>query len=164
MTQSDVTGRIGAEMDLDEFRRAGHAMIEWAAQYLAEAERYPVLSRSRPGEVTAALPAAAPEHGEALEAIFSDFKELIVPAITHWNSPTFFAYFSITGSGPGILGELLSAALNVNGMLWKTSPAATELEEVTLDWLRAMLGLPEVFKGIIMDTASMATLVAIAGA
>jgi aromatic-L-amino-acid decarboxylase len=154
----------GAEMDLDEFRRVGHAMIEWAADYLATAERYPVLSRTHPGELTAALPAHAPERGEPMDAIFGDFKDLIVPAITHWNSPMFFAYFAITGSGPGILGELLAAALNVNGMLWRTSPAVVELEDVALGWLRDMLGLPAEFDGTINDTASSSTLYALAAA
>jgi aromatic-L-amino-acid decarboxylase len=118
----------------------------------------------RPGEVAAALPADHPEQPEAMQRILDDFERVIVPGITHWNHPSFFAYFSISSSAPGILGELLAAALNVNGMLWKTSPAATELEEVTLDWLRQMLGLPAVFRGIIMDTASMASMTAIAAA
>src|SRR5947209_7237120 len=160
---SDRDSGLGG-MSPDEFRRAGYLAVDWVADYLASVEDYPVLARTEPGAIRRLLPASPPKTPESLESMLADLTSVIVPGITHWNHPAFFAYFSITGSGPGILGELLSAALNVNGMLWKTSPAATELEEVTLDWLRAMLGLPEVFKGIIMDTASMATLVAIAGA
>ncbi len=152
------------DMDAEAFRRYGYQAVDWIADYLAHIDDYPVLSRVEPGEVKAGLPASPPYEPEPMARILADLEAAIVPGITHWNHPAFFAYFSITGSGPGILGELLSAALNVNGMLWKTSPAATELEEVTLDWLRQMLGLPEAFHGVIMDTASMASLVAIAAA
>jgi aromatic-L-amino-acid/L-tryptophan decarboxylase len=152
------------DMDPEVFRQYGHAVVDWVAEYLANVGDYPVLAQVQPGAIRGHLPPEPPEAPAPMQTILADFEQQILPGITHWNHPAFFAYFSITGSGPGILGELLSAALNVNGMLWKTSPAATELEEVTLDWLRAMLGLPDVFKGIIMDTASMATLVAIAGA
>ena len=107
---------------------------------------------------------AAPSKAESIECILNDFERLILPGITHWNHPAFFAYFAITGSGPGILGELLASALNVNAMLWQTSPAATELEECVLDWLREMLGLPADFKGVIADCASTASLLAIAAA
>ncbi len=151
-------------MDPETFRRYGHEVIDWITEYLRTPERYPVLARVQPGEVKAGLPEAYPEEPELMSQILEDFERVIMPGITHWNHPAFFAYFSITGSGPGILGELLAAALNVNGMLWKTSPAVTELEEVSLDWLRQMLGLPAHLRGIIMDTASMASMVAIAAA
>jgi aromatic-L-amino-acid/L-tryptophan decarboxylase len=152
------------EMDLEEFRRGGHRIVDWIADYRTHPERYPVMSRCRPGEVRAQLPMAAPPEGESVERILNDFERVILPGITHWNHPAFFAYFGITGSGPGILGELLGSALNVNAMLWRTSPAATELEECVLDWLREMLGLPADFKGVIADCASTASLLAIAAA
>lgn len=152
------------DMPPDEFRRHAHATVDWIADYLAGIERYPVLARVSPGEVAARLPTAAPEAPEPMEQILADFERLVVPGITHWNHPGFFAYFGITGSGPGILGEMLAAALNVNAMLWRTSPAATELEERSLDWLRGMIGLPAEFRGTIQDTASLSTLVAIAAA
>jgi aromatic-L-amino-acid decarboxylase len=152
------------DMPEAEWLEHGRWAVEWVARYLAHPERYPVLAQSQPGAVRGALPPAPPRGGEAMAAITADFERLILPGITHWNHPSFFAYFAITGSAPGILGELLSAALNVNGMLWKTSPAATELEETVMDWLRQMLGLPQGLFGIIMDTASVATLCAIAAA
>jgi aromatic-L-amino-acid decarboxylase len=123
-----------------------------------------VLSRLRPGELRAQLPASPPEQGEALATILADVERQILPGITHWNHPAFFAYFSISSSAPGILGEMISATLNVNGMLWRTSPAATELETVVLDWLRQLLGLPEGLFGVIQDTASASSLVALAAA
>jgi aromatic-L-amino-acid decarboxylase len=151
-------------MDADEFRRHGHRLVDWIADYLEHSERYPVLSRVKPGDVRGRLPLDCPETGEPFEAIFSDFERVIVPGITHWNHPGFFAYFAITGSGPGVLAEFLTAALNVQAMLWRTSPAATELEEVTLAWLRRLVGLPEAFEGVIYDTASIASLHALAAA
>ncbi len=153
-----------SDMPPQEFEEYGRRAVGWVADYLSRPERYPVLAQVAPGEIRRALPAAPPQRGEAMGAILDEFERTIIPGITHWNHPSFFAYFAITGSGPGILGELLAAALNVNGMLWKTSPAATELEEVVLDWLRQMVGLPGRFMGMIMDTASMATLCAIAAA
>ena len=156
-------GRLG-DMPADEFEEYGRRAVAWVAEYLAHPERYPVLAKVAPGDVTRALPAEPPMRAEPMEAILADFERAIVPGITHWNHPSFFAYFAISGSGPGILGELLASALNVNAMLWKTSPAATELEEVTLGWLRQMVGLPDAFMGIIMDTASVASLCAIAAA
>jgi len=152
------------EMDSETFRQAGYQLIDWIAAYLDQPERYRVLSQSQVGEIAGQLPASPPYKPESIASILSDFEEVIVPGITHWNHPGFFAYFGITGSGPGILGELLTAALNVNGMLWHTSPSATELEEVTLDWLRQMMGLPAHFKGIITDTASISSMLAIAAA
>ena len=151
-------------MDAETFRREGYRVVDWIASYLENPERYPVLSRVKPGDVRNALPAAAPEEGEAFAAILHDFEKIIVPGITHWNHPGFFAYFAITGSAPGVLGEFLSAALNAQGMLWRTSPSVTELEEVALGWLRGLMGLPSSFEGVIYDTASISTLHALAAA
>jgi len=148
----------------EQFRQYGKHIVDWIADYLADPERYPVLARVQPGDVKRQLPPAPPASAESMDAILSDFDRVILPGITHWNHPGFFAYFAISGSAPGILGELLSAALNVNGMLWRTSPAATELEEVVMDWLRQMIGLPSDFEGVITDTASVSTLIAIAAA
>ena len=151
-------------MDPADFRRHGHALVDWIAEYLAGSERYPVLPRVSPGDVRRALPAEAPEQGEAFDAIFADFERILVPALTHWNHPGFFGYFAITASEPGILAEFLSAALNQQAMLWRTSPAATELEEVSLGWLRGLMGLPASFEGVIYDTASISSLHALAAA
>jgi aromatic-L-amino-acid decarboxylase len=151
-------------MDSTEFKRHGHALVDWIAEYLEHPDRYPVFPRVAPGDVRKALPAAAPETGEPFETIFADFERVLVPALTHWNHPGFFAYFAISASAPGVLAEFLSAALNQQAMLWRTSPAATELEEVTLAWLRQLLGLPDMFEGVIYDTASISTLHALAAA
>jgi aromatic-L-amino-acid/L-tryptophan decarboxylase len=159
----DQSGSAPA-FDLEEFRRLGHEMIDWAAEYLAAPEKHAVLPATRPGGVRAALPASAPEEPQSLTECFADFQQLIVPNTTHWNHPGFLAYFAISGSPPGILGELLAATLNVNAMVWRTGPAATELEEVTLAWLRELLGLPPEFDGTINDTASSSTLYALAAA
>jgi aromatic-L-amino-acid decarboxylase len=152
------------DMDPEAFRREAHRVADWIADYFANPERYPVMSQVRPGEIRGALPAAAPEHGEPFADIFADFERVILPGITHWNHPSFFAYFAISGSAPGVLAEFLSAALNVQAMLWRTSPAATELEEVVLSWLRQLIGLPEPFEGVIYDTASISSLHALAAA
>jgi aromatic-L-amino-acid decarboxylase len=152
------------DMDPDDFRRDAHRLVDWIADYLAHSERYPVLSRVRPGQIASALPRDAPADGESFDTIFADFERILLPGITHWNHPGFFAYFAITGSAPGVLAEMLSAALNVQAMLWRTSPAATELEDVTLAWLRKLLGLPDSFEGVIYDTASISTLHALAAA
>jgi aromatic-L-amino-acid decarboxylase len=141
-----------------------HRVADMVADYLEHGSRYPVLPRIRPGEVRAALPPLAPREPEPLEAVLDDYRRLIEPNVTHWNHPGFMAYFGITGSGPGVLGEALAAGLNVNAMLWRTSPAATELEEVVTDWLRQMLCLPAAFRGHINDTASMSSFVALAAA
>lgn len=151
-------------MDPEAFRREAHRIADWIADYFAVPERFPVLSRVRPGEIRSALPDRAPEEGEPFDAILADFERVILPGITHWNHPGFFAYFAISGSGPGVLAEFLSAALNVQAMLWRTSPAATELEEVALGWLRRLLDLPDAFEGVIYDTASISTLHALAAA
>ncbi|MGD8586314.1 MAG: pyridoxal-dependent decarboxylase, partial [Chloroflexota bacterium] len=152
------------EMNLDDFRQYGHEIVDWIADYLARPEQYPVLSRVRPGEIAARLPLRPPEEGEPMVDILADFEKIILPGITHWNHPGFHAYFSVSGSAPGILGEMLIAALNVNAMLWRTSPSATELEEVSLEWLRTMLGMDEGWHGVITDGASASSLLAIAAA
>ena len=152
------------DMDPEAFRREAHRLADWIADYLSNPARFPVLSRVTPGDIVGQLPREAPRDGEPFDAIFADFERVILPGITHWNHPGFFAYFSITGSAPGILGEFLSAALNVQAMLWRTSPSATELEEVTLAWLRRLVHLPDTFEGVIYDTASISTLHALAAA
>jgi aromatic-L-amino-acid decarboxylase len=151
-------------MTPDDFRRHGHALVDWIADYLAHPERYPVLSPVAPGSIRAALPADAPEEGESFDAIMADVERVLVPGLTHWNHPRFFAYFAITASPPAILAEFLAAAVNQQAMLWRTSPAATELEEVALGWLRRLMGIPEEFEGVIYDTASTATLHGLAAA
>jgi aromatic-L-amino-acid decarboxylase len=152
------------DMPPEEFRRYAHAAVDWMADYLAGVERFPVLSQVQPGDVASQVPAAPPAAGEDFAEVLADVDRVVMPGITHWNHPDFYAYFAITGSAPGIIGEMMAAALNVNGMLWRSSPAVTELEERALGWLRQMLGLPEVFRGTIQDTASTSTLVAIAAA
>jgi len=151
-------------MDPADFRRNAHALVDWIATYLEQVERYPVLSRVAPGDVHSALPPQAPERGEAFAAVAADFERVLLPALTHWNHPGFMAYFASSASPAGILGEMLSAALNQQAMLWKTSPASTELEEVTLGWLRELIGLPAAFDGVIYDTASISTLHGLAAA
>jgi aromatic-L-amino-acid/L-tryptophan decarboxylase len=146
------------------FRGDAALATEWVARYLERVGELPVLAQVEPGDVRARLAAAPPERAEPFEAVLRDLDEIVLPGVTHWNHPRFFAYFSITGSEPGILAELLTAALNVNGMLWRTSPAATELEEHVLDWLRQLLGLPDGLFGHIEDTASVSTLAALAAA
>ena len=156
--------RDAGDMDPEAFRREAHRVADWIADYFANPGRYPVLARVRPGAVRDALASSAPVAGEPFDAIFRDFENVILPGITHWNHPGFFAYFATSGSAPGVLAEFLSAALNVQAMLWRTSPAATELEEVALGWLRRLIGLPDAFEGVIYDTASIATLHALAAA
>lgn len=151
-------------LDPREFRAALERVTAWIADYLADPERYPVLAQVRPGDVASRLPIAPPMGAEPLDAILDDFERVLLPGITHWNHPGFFAYFAITGSPPGVLAEMLAAALNVNAMLWRTGPAPTELEQRALDWLRQMLGLGEGWFGVINDTASISTLLALAAA
>jgi aromatic-L-amino-acid/L-tryptophan decarboxylase len=154
-------------MTADEFRRCGHAMVDWIARYYEKVESYPVLSQVKPGQIRASLPSDAPAKGEPFDAILRDVENLILPGITHWQSPNFFAYFPCNASGPAILGDLLASGLGVQGMLWATSPACTELETHILDWLVPALGLPEKFLstnkggGVIQDTASSASLCAL---
>ncbi|HEV8141898.1 MAG TPA: pyridoxal-dependent decarboxylase [Methylomirabilota bacterium] len=148
-------------MNTEEFRRHAHAFVDWMADYLKNVERYPVRAQTKPGEIAARLPFAPPEQGEAMEAIFSDFQSLVLPGITHWQHPSFFAYFPANASPPSVLAEMLTATLGAQCMLWQTSPAATEMETRVLDWLRQMIGLPEGFHGVIQDSASSAILCAI---
>ena len=152
------------DMSAQEFRRYGHEVVDWISDYLSHNERYPVLAQVEPGQLRSQLPSSPPQRGEPMEEILADVDRIVVPALTHWNHPSFFAYFATSASAPGILGELLSAAFDTKAMLWRTSPASTELEEVALDWLRQMMGLPATFEGIIYDTASVASLHAIAAA
>jgi aromatic-L-amino-acid decarboxylase len=149
---------------VSRFREDGAAAVEWVASYLEGVRERPVLARVAPGEVKAALPAAPPDEPESFGAVLRDLDEVLMPGITHWQSPRFFAYFATTGAEPAILAELLSAGLNQVGILWRTSPALQELEEVTLDWLAQLLGLPSGLHGHIEDTASTSTLVALAAA
>jgi aromatic-L-amino-acid decarboxylase len=157
-------------MTPDEFRHHGREVVDWIARYMEQVERYPVLAQVQPGEVRARLSEHPPQHGEPFEALLRDVDDILLPGITHWQSPNFFAFFPANNSGPSILGELLSAGLGVQGMLWATSPACTELETHVLDWLVDMLGLPDQFKstaaggGVIQDTASSASLCALLAA
>jgi aromatic-L-amino-acid decarboxylase len=157
-------------MSPEEFRRYGHAVVDWIADYQSQVENFPVLSRVKPGEIRANLPPSAPIQGEPFERLLADVDRVIMPGITHWQSPNYFAYFTANVSGPSILGDLLSSGLGVQGMLWSTSPACTELETHVLDWLVPMLGLPEKFLstsaggGVIQDTASSASLCALLAA
>lgn len=146
------------------FKVCAYHAVDWIGEYLENMDAYPVLAQTKPGDIKAKIPRSPPEKPEPFEQVMADFEKIILPGITHWNHPRFFAYFSITGSYAGVIGEMLSSALNVNAMLWKTSPSATELEEAVLGWLRQMLGLPEHFEGVINDTASVASLNAIAAA
>jgi aromatic-L-amino-acid decarboxylase len=151
-------------MSPEEFRQAAYRHADWIAGYMEQVRDYPVLSAAQPGEVAASLPASAPEQGEPIEKIFADFQTQIVPALTHWNHPRFHAWFAASSTPPSVLAEFLIAALNVNAMLWKSSPPATELEQVTLSWLRQWLGLDAEWFGIIYDTASVSVLQAMAAA
>ena len=148
-------------MDKELFKEYGHKFVDWVADYMAELEKLPVLSQVEPGEVRNKLPLEPPVQGEPMEKVFHDFKEIILPGISHWQHPSWYAYFPATNSPPSILAELLTAALGTQCMIWQTSPAAAELEEVVMEWLRQMLGLPEGMAGVIQDTASTATLVAL---
>lgn len=152
------------DMNKEDFRRLGHELIDWVADYFERIDDLPVLAAIEPGDLKAKLPAAPPASGESMEDIVADLDRLIVPALTHWSHPSFFAYFATSTSAPGIFGELLAAAFDNKAMLWRTSPASTELEEVVLDWLRQMMGLDPGMLGIIYDTASVSSLHAIAAA
>ena len=159
-----TTGLQLGDMSGEEFRRFGHELIDWIADYFDRIEELPVLSQIEPGQLKTQLPISPPEQGEGMEKIIADLDRLIVPALTHWIHPSFYAYFATSTSGPGILGELLTAAFDNKAMLWRTSPASTELEDVTLDWLRQMMGLDAGMSGIIYDTASVSSMHAIAAA
>jgi aromatic-L-amino-acid decarboxylase len=165
-----MSDAMNFHMSPEEFRNWGHAVIDWIAEYQRRVEALPVLSEVKPGQIRASLPVEPPSRGEPFEAILADVDRLILPGITHWQSPNFFAYFPANASGPSILGELLSAGLGVQGMLWATSPACTELETHVLDWMVDMLSLPDRFKssgaggGVIQDSASSAVLCALLAA
>jgi len=154
-------------MDPKEFRRRAHEMVDWVADYLEGIEQYPVMSQVRPGQIRAALPDRAPEQPESFDDVMADLNEIIMPGITHWQSPHWYAYFPANSSGPSLLGEMVAAGLGVQGMLWSTSPAATELETVVVDWMVDLLGLPVLWKpsgpggGVIQMSASDSTLVAL---
>ncbi|HTH38556.1 MAG TPA: pyridoxal-dependent decarboxylase [Pyrinomonadaceae bacterium] len=152
------------DMPADEFRRHGYAVVDWIADYFERIEEFPVLSQIEPGSLKEALPATAPEKGEDFDAVLEDVDRLILPAVTHWNHPNFHGLFSTSTSSVGVFGEMLTAAFDMKAMLWRTSPASTELEDVVLDWLRQMMSLPDEFEGIIYDTASVSTMHAIAAA
>lgn len=148
-------------MDKEEFKRFGYKFVDWVADYLNEAGKYPVCAPLKPGQIRNQLPHQAPQKGEPMEKIFQDFQKIILPGITHWQHPSWFAYFPANNSPPSILAEFLTAGIGAQCMIWRTSPAAAELEEHVLEWLRQMLGLPEGLSGVIQDTASTATLVAL---
>lgn len=147
--------------DSKTLRKYGHTIVDWIADYMDHIEEYPVLAQVEPGQIKDQLPPAPPEECEDMDAIFDDFKQILLPGMTHWQHPSFFAYFPANTSEPSILAEFLTAALGAQCMVWQTSPAATELEEVVMGWLRQMLGLPEGFSGVIQDTASTSTLSAL---
>src|SRR5579862_4629130 len=151
-------------MSPEEFRKAGHQVVDWLADYLSDPGKYPVLSRNRPGQLIDALPPSGPDAGEDWNRIFGDFQRHIIPAVTHWNHPGFMAYFANTASPPGILGEMLAAGLDTRGILWKSSPAVTELEQVALSWLRQWMGLDDDWFGVIHDTASTGVMHVLAAA
>jgi aromatic-L-amino-acid/L-tryptophan decarboxylase len=163
--QLDVGGPEGlTDMDPEAFREAAHAVVDLMADYLGRVETYPVLPPIEPGSLRPLFPASPPERAEPLEAILADYRSLIEPNATHWQHPGFFAYFGSSGSAPGFLGEMLATALAQNPMLWRTSPIGTELEGVVVDWLRQALGLPPGFDGLLTDTASTSSLIALAAA
>ncbi len=153
-----------SDMPKEEFRKAGYQLIDWIADYLNSIEKYPVMSQIKPGDISKQIPVAPPVNGEKIEKVLSDIDKVLIDGITHWNHPGFMAYFNTTSSGPGILAEILTAAFSSNGMLWKTSPAVTEMEKSMMNWFRQMVGLPENYWGIIYDTASTSSMHAIASA
>src|SRR4051812_1492892 len=166
----EVSQKKSFHMTPEEFRRYGYDVVDWIADYQSRVESYPVMSRVKPGEIRALLPENPPDEGEPFDLMLQDMNRVILPGVTHWQSPNWFGYFPCNASGPGILGDLLSSGLGVQGMLWSTSPACTELETHVMDWLVGMLGLPEKFRssstggGVIQDTASSAALCAMLAA
>ena len=152
---------LSSAMDSETFRRHAHGLVDWMANYMDGVERYPVRAQVKPGEIAARLPLSPPREGEAIESIFRDFERDLLPGVTHWQHPSFFAYFPANASPPSILAEMLTATLGLQCMMWQTSPAATELEARVMEWLRQMLGLPDGFTGVIQDSASSATLCSI---
>ncbi len=164
LPETQMAGSRAADFSPEEFLNAAYSHADWIAHYLEHARAYPVLPAVQPGDVARLLPSSAPEEGEPIDQIFDDFKQKIFPGLTLWNHPRFFGYFSISAPPPSILADFLTSAMNVNAMLWRTSPAATELEQVTLSWLRQWIGLGHEFFGIIYDTASIGVMQAIAAA
>ena len=162
MGQTKEKGQV--DMDIKEFRKLGYRFVDWVADYLENVGDLPVMAQVKPGEIRSKLPQEPPEKGEPMEALFEDFKRIIFPGITHWQHPGWFAYFPANNSPPSVLAELLTAGIGAQCMIWQTSPAAAELEEVVMEWLRKMLGLPEGMQGCIQDTASTSTLVALLSA
>ncbi len=152
------------KQQVDEFEGAGRWALAWISGYLRDPEAYPVLAQVKPGDIKAQLPVSPPDAPESMDAILNDFERILLPGMTHWNHPGFMAYFANSSPAPGVVAEMLCAALNQNAMLWRTSPAATELEEVVLGWLAQMLGLPTGLRGLITDTASISSLLAICAA
>jgi len=148
-------------MNSKDFRKYGHAFVDWVVDYLDIVEKYPVRAQVKPGEISQQIPEQAPTKGESMDCIFGDFEKIILPGMTHWQHPSWFAYFPANSSPPSILAEMLTAGMGAQCMIWETSPSAAELEERVLDWLRQMLGLPEGLEGVIQDTASTASLVAL---
>ena len=155
---------MSGDLSRDELVEQGRSVLDWIAEYLEHPEQYPVLSQAKPGEILASLPPSPPREAEPLERILADFETKIIPGITHWNHPAFFGYFATSSSVPAILAEMLVATLDVKAMLWKTSPAATELEQLVTDWLRQMLGLNDGWFGITTDTASISSMLSLAAA
>src|SRR3954466_14443132 len=151
-------------MNPDEFREHAHQLVDWMADYFRDVGTLPVTPEVRPGDIRRQIPGAPPATGESFQRLFQDFREIVVPGMTHWNHPGWFAYFPGNNSPPSVLAEMLTTTIGAQCMSWATSPAATELEQVTLDWLRRSLGLPPEFVGVIQDTASTATLVALLSA
>jgi aromatic-L-amino-acid decarboxylase len=152
------------DMPVEEFRQNGYKLVDWIADYLKDIEKYPPLSQINPGDIFKRIPPVPPTKGEDIGNVLADVDKILIDGITHWNHPGFMAYFNSTSSGPGILAELLTAGFGVNGMLWKTSPALTELEKAMINWFRQMVGLPDNYWGMIYDTASISTMHAIASA
>ena len=152
------------DMPAEEFKKYGYELIDWTTNYLENVDSFPVLPNVKPGDVKNKLPNHAPQSGEQIKKIIEDLNKIILPGTTHWQHPNFMAYFNSTASGPGILGELISATFNVNSMLWKSAPASTVLEETVLSWFREIINLPKEFWGIIYDTASVSSMHAIAAA
>lgn len=153
-----------SDMPIEDFRKNGHQLVDWIADYIKDIEKYPPLSQVDPGDIFKKIPTSPPNKGEEIEKVLSDVDKILMDGITHWNHPGFMAYFNSTSSGPGILAELITAGLGINGMLWKTSPAFTELENAMMNWFRQMVGLPKEYWGIIYDTASTSSMHAIASA
>ncbi len=148
-------------MTSEDFRKQAHSFVDWMADYIESAEKFPVKSQVKPGEIFQSIPDHAPDKGESMDEIFQDFQTKILPGITHWQSPNFFAYFPANSSYPSVLAEMLTATLGTQCMIWETSPAAAELEEKVMKWLLRIMGFPKDFEGVIQDTASTATLAAL---